>query len=392
MTNSAPDTSDFAIGKTFPASGATRERLHIGTHRRAQKNNSADMAFGIYSYERSASGEPFRATGLTETLQPGWIAVHPGGNNLYAVNEMRTMGDHNGGAVTAFAIDPDNGKLTPLNSAPLPPMPCHCAVDASGRFLLVATFGGGSLHLFALQADGRIGVELDLHVHRGSSAHPVRQTGPHAHAVVIDPGNGFVLVPDLGIDRLLVYRLDHDHGRLIPLPERMVALPPLSGPRHLAFAPSARHAYLINEMNATISVFAWDGATGTLDLLQSVDLLPVGFEGLRSGAAIAVHPDGRHLYATTRSHGSSGMPPKPGLDQLVWFDIDPATGCLSPGGSLDPGGGIPRDFAIAPSGNFLYVGLQRSGRIVEYALDNGIPSATGRTMETPVPVCLTFSP
>jgi len=367
-------------------------RLYIGTHRRALRADPEDVAFGIYGFEQSGSG--FQPIGTIETPQPGWIAPHPGGQVLYAVNEVRSLDGHAGGAVSAFAIDPASGALSALNTQPTPPMPCHCEVDQTGRFLLVATFGGGSVHLFPIEDDGRIGPECDAHYHRGSSVHPRRQTEPHAHAVALHPANRFVLVPDLGTDKLMVYELDPAHARLKPLPDRTISLPPASGPRHVAFARDGNFAYLMNEMSATITVFAFDGTDGRLDALQTVDLLPDGFAGLRSGAAIAVHPSADYLYATTRSHGSSGMPDTPGLDLLVWFAFDPANGMLQHAGSLPSGGQIPRSFTFDTGGKRLLVGHQRSGTVVAFDIDplSGTPSIGREALVTPVPVCLSFAP
>ena len=363
--------------------------LFAGTHRRAHRADSTDIAFGIYAF-RVEQGR-LSPLALTRTPQPGWVAVHPGGHFLYCANELREMEGREGGAVSAFRIDLATGALDPLNSRPLPPMPCHCAVDATGRFLLVATFGGGSVHLFAIEDDGRIGAELDAHVHHGSSIDPRRQAGPHAHAVAIDPGNRFVLVPDLGTDSLYVYALDREGGRLAPLPERTLALAAGSGPRHLAFGSGGWRVYLMNEMSATIAVLAFDPETGALDLLQSIDLLPAGFAGLRSGAAVAIHPRGDFLYATTRSHGSSGEPPVRGLDLLVWFSID-RNGLLVPGGRVPAEGQIPRSFTLDPAGDFLFVGHQCSGTIATFRIDSdGAPAFTGQRIATPVPVCLEFA-
>ena len=363
-------------------------RLYVGTHRRAQRADPEDIAFGIYEFE--ANDGLLTGGNLVETPQPGWIAAHPNTQVLYATNEVRELDGKAGGSVSAFAIEPHKGSLSLLNTRRTPPLPCHCEVDAGGRFLLVATFGGGSVHLFPLMPDGRLAPEADAHRHTGSSVHPRRQTEPHAHAVAIDPRNCFVLVPDLGIDQVLVYELDAARLKLIPRPEQGICLPPGSGPRHLTFGGGGTHAYLMNEMSATISVFAYTSATGGLTPIQTADLLPEGFAGHRSGAAIALHPHGRTLYATTRSRTSSGLPPKPGLDSLVWFDLDGETGRIELKGSISSGGEIPRSFTFDNSGEYLFVGHQGSGTLVTFRLDplTGRPHPTGQVVQTPVPVCL----
>ncbi len=368
------------------------ELLYIGTHRRAHRTDASDIAFGIYAFRSESPDKRLRALGMVETPQPGWIAAHPDGRFLYAVNEVGRPGSTEQAGVSAFAIDSDSGALTPLNSQPTSPLPCHCEVDASGRYLLVATFGGGTVELFPLMPDGYIGPATDIHRHSGSSVHPNRQTQPHPHAASLDPANRFVLVPDLGTDQIIVYELDQITGKLISRPERSVSVAPGSGPRHVAFDPHARFVYLMNEISATITVFAYDNTLGALRELQTVDLLPVGFSGLRSGAEIGIHPTGKFLYATTRSHTSSGEPSVRGLDSLVWFKIDEADGLLQLQGRTPSGGEIPRSFAFDNHGDHLYVGHQCSGTVVTFRIESqtGTPIATGEIVTTPVPVCLRF--
>jgi 6-phosphogluconolactonase len=368
------------------------ELLYVGTHRRAHHADTVDVAHGIYTFRREPADGRLINQALTESLQPGWLAIHPGGRFLYATNEVRNYQGLEGGGVSAFAVDP-SGLLSPLNSQRTGSLPCHCEVDATGRFLLVATFAGGTVHLFPLQPDGKIAPEVDVHRHTGSSVHP-RQTQPHPHAVSIDPANRFVLVPDLGTDQLVVYELEHANARVVPRPQCNIRLAPGSGPRQIAFGPRARFVYLMNEISSTVTTFAYDATRGGLREIQSTDILPEDFTGLRSGAAIAVHPTGRFLYATTRSHGSSGKPPVRGIDAIAWFDIDQNSGLLRLTGRVGSGGEIPRSFAFDGSGDYLFVGHQCSGTIVTFRIDQstGAPIATGEVVATPVPVCLRMAP
>lgn len=366
------------------------EVLYVGTHRRPHRDEPPDIAFGIYAFGKEGPADRLSALGMTEAAQPGWIAFHPSRRFLYAVNEVRNFGSVDVGGVSAYAIDPKSGMLKLLNARRTAPLPCHCEVDASGHYLLVATVGGGSVHLFPLASDGRLEPEADSHRHSGSSVHPRRQTSPHAHGIGIDRANRFVLVPDLGVDQLMVYELACQRGRLIPRPERSVHLPPGSGPRHVAFDSRARFVYLMNELSATITVFAYDSARGALRPIQTIDTLPDDFHGLRLGAEIAIHPARPYLYATTRSHGSSGEPPVRGLDTIVWFEIDEGHGTLRLRGRMPSGGEIPRTFTFDATGERLYVGHQCSGTIVSFEIDSttGAPVATGEVVATPVPVCL----
>ena len=260
------------------------EVLYVGTHRRAHHADPIDIAFGIYSFQKDPGNAQLNFIEVTECPQPGWIAVHPSGRFLYVVNEVANFEGEAGGGVTTFAVNPETGSLSPLNTKRTPSLPCHCEIDATGRYLLVASFGGGTVHLFPIMSDGRLAPEADSHRHTGSSVHPRRQTHPHAHAVAIDPANRFVLVPDLGTDRIIVYELAQESGKLIPQPEREVRLSPGSGPRHLTFDATGRFAYLMNEMSATVTAFSYDSGRGALQATQTVDLLSDGFTGLRSGA------------------------------------------------------------------------------------------------------------
>jgi 6-phosphogluconolactonase len=263
-------------------------------------------------------------------------------------------------------------------------------VDRTGRYLFVPTFHGATVHVFPIEPDGRLGPTRDDHRHKGSSVHPRRQTGPHPHSITLDPANRFALVPDLGTDRVVVYELDLERGRLVPHPERDARVAPGSGPRHLTFHPSAPFGYLVNEMAATVTVFAYDPTTGTPSEIQTVPTRAAGATGLRSAAAIAVHPSGRFLYCTNRSHGSSGEPPERGEDSIAWLAIDAATGRLTPCGRVRTQGEIPRAIAIDREGARLYVASQARSIIEAFRIDagSGEPAPTGQVTSTPVPACL----
>lgn len=370
----------------------TRTFLYTGTLQKAHHADGEPSAFGIYRWERDDSTRPWTGPVLTPTVQPGWICLAADGNTLYALNEVKALEGEAGGAVSAFAVAPDTGDLTPLNRLKLPGNPCHALVEASGRYLLIATFHGGTVHMIRLAPDGSLGEEIACHQHHGSSIHPTRQTAPHPHGIAISPDNKFVMVPDLGTDRVEVYALDAGAGTLTPQPQLGLPMPPGSGPRHAVFSADGRYLYVINEMNATIAVLAVTPDTGALSPLQCVDLLPDGFGGLRSGGEIALDARGLTLYASTRSHGSSGLPTAPGIDTLVWFDIDPASGLLTWAGRLPSGGGIPRAFAIEPDHRHLLVAHQCSSTLARFAID---PASGGLTdmeqrLHTPVPVSLLF--
>lgn len=368
----------------------SRELLYVGTHRRPYYSDQTDIAFGIYGFSRREDSSSFCRVSLAETAQPGWIALHPNRRFLYTANEVKSFEGMEGGGVSAFAIDLSTGSLTPLNSHRTSFQPCHCAVDSTGRYLVVANYGGATVNLFCLMPDGQLGPESDVHCHSGSSVHPLRQAQPHPHAVNFDPANRFVFVPDLGLDQIFVYELDRDAGKLVPRPRQTVQVTAGSGPRHMAFDPHGRFAYLVNEMNATATAFAYDASSGTMQELQTIDLLPEGFEGYRSAAEIAIHPSGRFVYATTRSHGSRGMPPAPGLDLITWCAIHPEDGTLGELSRIPSGGGVPRSFTFDQRGEHMFVAHQTSGTVVTFRIhpDTGEPVPTGDVISTPAPVCL----
>lgn len=368
------------------------EFMYVGTFPKMRRSDPADAAFGIYVLRLDPASGELEPVSMTSTPRPGWVAPHPDRPFLYAVNEVHEFEGHPGGGVSAFMIDQATGQLDPLNTQPTGAgLPCHCVVDRTGRFLLVSTYLDGKVQLFPIEGDGRLGAVCDVHQQTGSSIEPRRQAGAHAHSINVDPANRFVLVADLGADRIVVYELDLDHGRLIPRPERDAQVTPGSGPRHMAFHPNASFVYLINEMAATVTAFAYEAATGTPREIQTVSTLPDGFTGYRSTAEIAVHPSGRFLYGTNRSYGSSSEPPERGEDSIVWFKID--RGRLSSPGRAFTGGETPRSFVIEPGGTRLYVANQRSNNLLTFRIDpeTGALSPTGRVTSTPIPVCLQFA-
>jgi 6-phosphogluconolactonase len=367
------------------------EFIFVGTFPKAHRSDPADAAFGVYVLRLDPVSGELGPVGMTPTPRPGWVTLHPSRRYLYAVNEVHEFEGRSGGGVSAFAIDQATGQLSPLNTRPVgSPLPCHCVVDGTGRYLLVSTYLEGTIELFPIEGDGRLGAVRDVHQHEGSSIDPRRQSQAHAHSINLDPANRFALAADLGTDRVVVYELDLERGKLIPHPEREARVTPGSGPRHLAFHPNAPFVYLINEMSATVTVFAYDAATGTPREIQTVPTLPDGFAGYRSTAEIAVHPSGRFLYGTNRSYGSSSTPPELGEDTIVWFEIDQGSGRLTPRGRVQTGGETPRSFVIDPSGARLYVANQRSNNLAAFRIDpgTGALSPAGHLTSTPVPVCL----
>ena len=242
---------------------------------------------------------------VAEMDNPTFLAIHPNERYLYAVSEVRKHGERKGGAVSAFQRDAVSGSISILNSQPSGGSgPCHLNIDAAGRCLLVANYGSGSVSAFPLAEDGRLGEASAFFQHEGSSVNPQRQTGPHAHSANLSPDNRFVFICDLGLDRIMVYRLDAEKSMLTPAEKPWVEVAAGAGPRHFTFHPSGRSAYVINELDSTITAFSYASETGELQEIETVSTLPEGFAGESTTAEVLVSRDGRFLYGSNRGHDS----------------------------------------------------------------------------------------
>jgi len=338
---------------------------------------------GIYAYRFQPATGSLTPIGLVaETPSPSFLALHPNRRFLYAVNEVSNYEGQSAGSVSAFSVDAKTGKLTFINRVSSRGAgPCHLAVDQTGKVLVVANYGGGSVAAIPVKADGRLGEASAFVQHTGSGADPQRQRGPHAHSVNLSPDNRFVFVSDLGLDQVLSYRLDAARGKLTPNDPPFVKLKPGAGPRHFAFHPNGRFAYEINEMGSSVTAFAYTRARGSLAELQTVSTLPKDFTGNNSTAEIEVHPSGRFLYGSNRGH-----------DSIAVFAIDPRQGTLAPIDHTSTQGKTPRNFAIDPTGAYLFAANQGSDKIVVFRIDQqtGKLNAMGGSLEVPSPVCVTF--
>ena len=329
-----------------------------------------DPAAGALAHEQTVAG----------VENPSFLALHPTQRFLYAVSEMSDAERRSGGSVVAFAIDLATGHLTILNRQPSGGAgPCHVSVDPAGRYALVANYGSGHVAALPIQHDGRLGAPTDVVEHTGRGPIPRRQEGPHAHFIATAPAGTFVLATDLGIDRVMVYRLDAAAGKLVPNDLPFAQERSGAGPRHLAFHPSARFVYVLNEIDSTLSAFAYDAARGALRIVQTASTLPADFTGPNSTAQVVVHPTGRFAYASNRGH-----------DSIVIFAIDQDTGRLTYVGHEPTRGRTPRNFNVDPTGTFLLAANQNSNTIVTFRIDHqtGRLAAAGPVAETPAPVCI----
>jgi len=336
---------------------------------------------GIYRFELDlANGNLTSGALAAKSENPSFLAIDPAHRNLYAVNEVATFGGKSSGAVSAFFIDPRNGNLTFLNQQPSEGSgPCHIVIDSRGKHALVANYGGGNAVVLPIQSDGKLARSTAFVQHQGSSTDPNRQGGPHAHSINLDAANRFAFIADLGLDRIVVYKFDAKLGTLVPNDSPSVAIAPGAGPRHFAFHPNGRSAYVINELQSTVTAFRYDPALGVLKPLQTISTLPMGFSGASFTAEVQVHPSGRFLYGSNRGH-----------DSIAIFAIDPATGGLKPVGHQANQIKTPRNFGIDPTGNYMLVANQDGNSIVVFRIDpnTGELSPTGIKADVPTPVCV----
>ena len=366
--------------------------VYVGTY--TNKTESK----GIYAYRFDPGVGKLTSLGVAaESEDPSFLAVHPSGKYVYAVNEIDHFGAQKSGAVSAFSIDPKTGKLTLLNQAATQGAgPCYISLDKTGKFVLVANYDGGSIAVFPIREDGSLAPASAFVQHSGSSVNKERQEGPHAHWIGTSPDNRFALAADLGLDEVLIYRFNAGKGTLTRNDPDLRTAPlllagfgaevqPGAGPRHLAFHPNGKFAYVLTEMEGSVTAFAYKASNGSLSPLQTVStfsILRKDYSGPKEAAEIAVHPNGKFLYASNRA----------GIDTISTFSIDPVKGTLRLKDEYPTMGKTPRNFAIDPTGKFLLAANQESNNIVIFRIDatTGALSPTGEIAEAPAPVCITF--
>ena len=355
-----------------PPAPAGKVRVYVGTYTSGDSKGIYRLTLDLATGALAPEGEP------APSVNPSFLAFHPGARFLYAVNETGDTPGDKSGAVSAFAIDAATGALTLLNQQPSGgASPCHLSVDREGRHLLVANYTDGSVSVLPIGADGRLGAASARVQHEGKSVNAERQEGPHAHSVVLDAANRFAFVADLGTDQVAAYRFDAGKGTLAP--HRGAVLAPGSGPRHFTFHPDGRQAFVINELLSTITAFVYDPEAGALAARQTVRTLPEGFTDKSFTAEVAVHPSGRFLYGSNRGH-----------DSIALFTIDAATGKLAAAGHHPTRGRWPRHFAIDPTGEYLLAANQNSDSVAVFRIDaaGGRLEPVGEPVRVPRPACL----
>jgi 6-phosphogluconolactonase len=356
---------------------------------------------GIYvSRFHTATGEMSEPELAAEIANPSFLTVHPNHRFLYSVSEdPLSLGpplDH-ASYVSAFAIDPATGKLRLLNTVPTGgTSTCHLSMDKTGKFVLLANFGSGSISVVRVNDDGSLGQQTAFvqHLGHGRPDLPV-QSGPHPHTIVVSPDNRYVIVSDLGVDKVFIYRFDATTGMLSPLDPPFAAVEPGGGPRRFLFDPAGGFGYQLNEMGSTLITFAWNPAQGSLTRLQEVSITPPGFRN--AGAEMHISADGKCLYASNRLSRFNDKDPSK-IDRLPGtisvFAIDPQKHTLSEIRHFPSGGVMPRSFGIDPTGQYLFALNQISNNVVQFSVDpaTGMLSRTGREIKVDTPVCLQFVP
>ena len=383
----APLVFSFASGSTDKPAANHKYLVFVGTY------TSKTESKGIYEYEFDSDTGKLTPNGVAaETPDPSWVAVHRNGKFLYAANEAGKAS-----TVSAFTVDAKRRKLTLLNQIPsLGEDPCYLSFDETGKYILVANYSSGTIAVFPILADGRLGEHTALVNDQGvTGPNKQRQEAPHAHWIETTAHNHLVYVADLGLDRVLIYKFDARKGSLTPgqplpgkaTPDKGVPLDPFSatlnpgaGPRHVAFGPDGKFMYVLGELQSAVTVFAND-AEGAYRAVQQISTLPKDFSGRNDAAEIAVHPNGKSLYASNRGH-----------DSIAIFAIVPGNGTLTFVAHVLTGGKEPRHFAIDPSGKFLLAENQLSNDIVVFKINprTGGLTPTGQVVEVPSPVCIGF--
>ncbi len=354
----------------------------IGTY--TERGGASTGSGGIYGFQwDTASGSLHALHAVAPTINPSFLTQHPNGRFLYAVSEGG--GSAASDVLNAFAIDDANpsGALRALGSVPsMGKGPCFVSVEPGGHWLFAANYQSGSIAVFPILADGRLAPAAQMIQQQGSGPVAGRQQGPHAHEVVLSPDGRFLLAADLGADRIFVYRFDASTGTLRPNDPPAAVLPSGYGPRHFVFSRDAQKLYVVTELAARLVSFRWNAQAGVLTPLAETSTLPADFAGERSGAEIALHPDGRSLYTSNRGDSNT----------IAIFRIG-ADGIPVPAGRVSSGGKTPRYIGIDPSGHYLIAANQDSSGVAVFRIDpaTGGLTAQGDAVAVPAPVDVVFA-
>ncbi len=318
-----------------------------------------------------------------EVKSPSFLTIAPDHKHLFCVGEMNTFMGKKGGGVSSFSLNAKTGELKMLNQQSSGGAgPCHIICDKQGKHVMVANYGGGSVEVLPIGKDGKLGGASCFVQHKGSSVDKARQEGPHAHSAHLDAANKFAVVCDLGLDKVFVYKYDADAGTITPNDPPFVAMAPGSGPRHFAFHPNGKFAYVNNEMLSTLTAMSYDPDKGEFQVLNTLSTIPAPDKD-NSTAETVVHPNGKFVYTSNRGHNS-----------IAIFAIDQSTGKIKALGHQGEGIKVPRNFNIDPTGKWMVVANQDGDDIIVFAIDGrtGQLKPTGQKAEVGAPVCVKFVP
>ena len=354
-------------------------RLYIGTYTAGDS-----ISKGVYTCEfDDATGQLTEPVLAAELKNPSFLAIHPSGKFVYAVNELSEGGGKGQGGVTALKIEAD-GRLTKINEQPSGGgAPCHCNIDATGTALLTANYGGGNVMVYPIAADGSLQPASCNIQHEGSSVDKSRQEAPHAHSINLSSDNRFAYAADLGIDKIMIYNFDAATHQLTPARQAAALVTPGGGPRHFAIHPSGKFAWANSEMTMVVTGFSRRPEDGSLFAIQEISTIPGGYNGRRSTAECLCHPTGKFLYVSNRGHES-----------IAAYTIDETSGLLTFVENEQTGGREPRNFYIEPTGKWLLAENQNSDSVFVFSINQqtGALDPTGRSIKVGKPVCIRSVP
>jgi 6-phosphogluconolactonase len=339
---------------------------------------------GIYAVRlNSETGELSKPELMAEFSNPEFLALHPNGRFVYALTQVPGANGKSVGAVAAFAVEPDAGRLTLLNTESTGRGSLtHLAVDATGKMVVAASYGGAYVVSFPLADDGKVGAHVSLIPHTGPlGPNRGRQDAPHPHSVTLSPDNRFAFVADLGQDRMFVYRLSLEQGSIVPHEPAFATMEPGSGPRHSKFSPDGKSFYVLDELDSTVTSCRYDATRGVVEPFQRISTLPEDFKGKSTTSEVRIHPNGRFVYAANRGH-----------DSLAVFSRDAETGAIERVEIVPCGGENPRNFSLTPDGAWLLCAHQSSDNLSVFRVNpnTGRLAIMSRDVHVPKAVCVLF--
>lgn len=361
-----------AISALFASGQDNEYYMFVGTY------TSPGKSEGIYVYRFNTSTGESAPVSSVPIQNPSYLSISSDEKHVFAVQEVDARAG--GGKVSSFSFNKTDGKLTQINTQPSGGNnPCYVQVDNTGKWLFAGNYSSGTLSSYAINKDGSLGAPFTIQHSGALGPNKQRQEGPHVHCTVVSPDNKWLYVPDLGLDKVMIYKFDAKTGKLTNNPKNgFAAAEPGGGPRHITFAPNNKYAYVIHELAGQVAAYQYK--KGDLKLLQRISTWDTTKKATPGSADIHVSPDGKFLYGSNRGN----------LNDLVWYSIDPSNGKLTLGGYQSILGRTPRNFNIDPSGNFLLVANQGSNEIVIFKRDKGTGALTdtGKRIAVGQPVCI----